>query len=123
MGSSIPQVGDLNGDGIKDIVTSDYFSNIHFFEGADEKNYKAPTKFKKNDGSDLEIVGVAVDGSGINDGGVYGALTMNDWNEDGLIDILFTARHCPLIVFYNEGEDGAPVFGDADTIKIGGKHL
>jgi len=113
MGASSPQVADLDGDGILDIVCTDYMCAMMFYKGTGDFTFAKKDTLQYT--SDENIVIENVD---VNAGRIYGAITLNDWNSDGLLDVLFMSCHIPLRVYLNEGTATSPRFSAPQTITL-----
>lgn len=119
----MPQVEDMNGDGFQDIVVSEYMCNIAYFEGNGTDNYSERKQFKLEDGTDLTYFEKGNYSDQMNNGRTYGAVHLHDWNEDGLLDILFMASHIPLTVHINCGTAEEPVFKAGEKVLLNGEEI
>ncbi len=114
MGASSPQVADLDGDGIPDIVCSDYMCELLFFKGLGDGKFAARDTLNSASGGKLIIPNVDV-----NSGRIYGCVRLADWNNDGLLDLLFMSNSEPLQVFLNVGTKTNPLFGPSTIVPNG----
>lgn len=122
MGSSMPQVEDMNNDGHLDIINSSYYCDILYWKGNDSDTLSEHELFKLEDGSDLTYE-EAVSSEQINGRRVYGAVDVHDWNEDGLLDILFTSGHVSLEWYENIGTKEEPLFKAGQKIQLNGTDI
>lgn len=87
---------------------------ILFFKGNGDYTFAPRDTLRYETGENIVIADASV-----NDGRIYGSITIVDWNEDGLLDMLFTSCHVPLQVYINSGSKTNPVFKKPAVIANG----
>ncbi len=97
---------DLDGDGVKDIITGSYRGSIYFFRNEGQGKYAAGQIVKSKDGANLYCGETSTIGAG-------------DWNGDGKIDLIIQGGNKFVFV----PGTGTLAFGDPVPVLIGGKQL
>ncbi len=108
---------DLDGDGILDIVASGYSNQIYFYKGKGNFCYENPVFFKTPDGNDFLPIPIWPTGTT----SIFTSMCINDWDGDGLPDILVSNSDYPITFYKNVGAPGAPLFDSVGTpVQIAG---
>ncbi|MEO9894234.1 hypothetical protein [Aurantibacter sp.] len=113
---------DWDDDGDEDLIcgnSAGYLSFIENLDGADTPKWDAP-KYLKNDG---EVIRIQAGESGSIQGPCeakwgYTTLSVEDWNNDGLKDILVNSVWGKVIWYENIGTKGNPKLAKEQPIKV-----
>ncbi len=97
---------DLDGDGVKDIITGSYTGDTYFFRNEGHGKYAKAQIIKSKSGENLRYGGMSTTGAG-------------DWNGDGKVDLIIQGGNKFVFV----PGTGKLAFGDPVPILIGGKQL
>jgi len=98
--SFVPRFGDMNGDGIDDLLTGDYYGNIHMFRGEGDGRYAADDVLYKVNG----VSAIAAEPI--------------DWNGDGVLDVLVSQRYGQPLIVINHGTKTAPKFDSQQPLTL-----
>jgi hypothetical protein len=98
---------DWNDDGLKDLLVGDYWGKVEYFRNAGTPGNPALTSegYLVVDGSELSVINNACP-------------CVEDWNGDGLNDLLVGASDGFVRLFINEGSNADPVFIRTEYVTL-----
>lgn len=103
-----PDIGDLNGDGLKDLAFGWWQGTVVYYPNSGTNN--APTFAESHE---LSVLGDSLDPGG------WTHLEMNDWDEDGDLDLIYGEWNGDVRVYYNlSGEFTANITSIGPPIVI-----
>lgn len=100
---AFPSVYDMDGDGIKDIVSGSFDGAIYFYKGKKSENswdFEKATKLKLENGTFINL-------------GSYSAPVLYDMNKDGKMDLIVGNGDGELLLLINKGNQ---MFGNPQTL-------
>ncbi|MCC6909876.1 MAG: VCBS repeat-containing protein [Phycisphaerales bacterium] len=104
-------MADLNGDGMRDVISGSWPGEIFFFAGARDGAYEEPIKLESSSGGDVNV-------------GQASAAAVTDWDRDGDLDLLLGTIEGDVFFVPNVHEGkGVPKFGDAQQLAAGGENI
>jgi len=103
---------DFDGDGILDIVASGYSNHIYLYKGKGNFCYESAQFLKNTDGGDFLPSPIWPQGTSAN----FTSICLDDWNEDGLKDILVSNSEKAITWYRNVGSANAAVFETIGTV-------
>lgn len=122
----VPNIVDMNGDGVLDIVAGSSEGRIFYFQnfGSDRNPvFGIPEAIQEN-GHELVIrPGYYTVNGPMEAARGYVCPTVYDWNQDGLQDIIFTSAEGKVEVMLNIGTATSPAFGRRNVLMKDGIEL
>jgi hypothetical protein len=109
MGAS-PQVVDWDDDGDLDIISGEYNGKVVFFRNTGS----TPTVPNLTNAGYIQANGVDIDVGNLS------VPEIDDWNEDGLNDLIVGCDYGSVYVYINIGTSTTPVFGSSQKIEANG---
>jgi hypothetical protein len=104
--SASPEVADLNGDGKKDLLVGDYWGYIYYYENT---GTDATPTFTSSEQLMAGSQPLYVE--------YYPRIDLNDWDEDGDLDLLVGYFQPYVNLYLNQG-GGTPVFDDQPVNRV-----
>ncbi|MBU0519454.1 T9SS type A sorting domain-containing protein [bacterium] len=109
---------DWDEDGLQDLLVGDYFGSVRYF-----RNIGSPGNPALTYEHHISAAGTPIDVD------TDATPWVDDWNEDGLKDLLLGASNGRIHLYINEGTNAAPVFNTTDfvitatedTLDVGGR--
>jgi hypothetical protein len=100
---------DWNDDGLKDLLVGDYWGKVEYYRNVGTPGNPALTSegCLMVDGSELSVINNACP-------------CVDDWNGDGLNDLLVGASDGFVRLFLNEGSNATPVFNRTQYVTLAG---
>lgn len=106
-GNSAPFVVDYNNDGLKDVIAGDASGNLYLYLSGPQQDGSGSLVLKEGALQDINVGSRAVP-------------FVVDYNNDGKKDLLVGSGGGQIYLYLNTGDDVAPVFTSAETLKDSG---
>ena len=123
---SVPTVADWDSDGVNDLLVGNSEGRLLFYKnyGTDSKPAFGKPQYLESNGREICFRAGYYEVQGPMEAG-WGYLCPNviDWNEDGLLDIVFSSNEGKFEFMLNEGTPGNPRLGERQTIMLDGLEL
>ena len=111
---------DLDGDGIKDIVSGSWPGEIFLFRGKPDGSYGPPEKLRDKEGHIINVGGaIREDADSITITGDAGPCVA-DWDGDGLLDLIVGCGDGSVIFYRNSGTAREPKLDEGQILIAAG---
>jgi len=105
-----PQLVDLNGDGLKDMLSGSWPGELYLFQRKPNRMFDKSVQIATAKGEKIKV-------------GSATALAVTDWNGDGLLDLLIGDIEGQMHFARNQGATNKPVFAPPTRMDAGGSLL